>query len=47
MLLAGPAQTQDQPILVGLAFHADSANKLEQLTLQPSEWSEVLQFQSV
>lgn len=47
VLLAGPAQVEGQQILLGLAFYADQANKLEQLTLKPLEWDEVLKIASV
>ena len=42
VLLAGPANAEGQQILLGLAFYADQPNKMEQLTLKPLEWAELL-----
>jgi hypothetical protein len=42
VLLAGPANVDGQPILIGLAFLADKANRLDQMTVEPLEWSELI-----
>ncbi len=47
VLMAGPAQVEGQQILLGLAIHADQANKWEQLTLKPLEWGEFLDTDEV
>jgi hypothetical protein len=42
VLLAGPARAGSTPVLLGLACQADEVNKLGLVTLEESQWAEVL-----
>jgi hypothetical protein len=42
VLAAGPAKTQGQQVLIGLAIQTEKANNLNLITLGPLEWGNVL-----
>ncbi len=47
VLVAGPASAAGQPILLGLAVHADEANELGKLTVSAERWAETVRVQTI
>jgi hypothetical protein len=45
VLLAGPTRVGKFQVLLGLALHADEANAVGRLTLEPQQWGETLRFE--
>jgi hypothetical protein len=40
--VAGQARVGSQPVLLGLALYADDPTRLDQVVLQPNDWTEAL-----
>jgi hypothetical protein len=47
VLVAGPAFSAGQPILLGLALLADQQNQLGKLIVSPERWAETVRVQSI